>query len=144
MLFSAGVDTSSVTMHWSVGLMAEFPEIQAKVAAEVDKVVGRDRLPSLNDRENLPYTLATLYEVMRFSSVVPLALPHATSQDVNIGQLFVKIKEKEIIRLVCIYPRISILHLHPIYKSVIPDLCYFSKGWELDRAVIPDHCQKLC
>ncbi|KAJ8045773.1 Steroid 17-alpha-hydroxylase/17,20 lyase [Holothuria leucospilota] len=65
-IFSAGTDTSIFTMHWSVGLLVQFPEVQAKVAAELDKVVGRDRLPSLNDRNNLPYTAATLYEVMRW------------------------------------------------------------------------------
>ncbi|KAJ8045775.1 Steroid 17-alpha-hydroxylase/17,20 lyase [Holothuria leucospilota] len=84
-VFGAGTDTSIFTMHWSVGLLVQYPEVQAKVAAEVDKVVGRDRLPSLSDRDNLPYTTATLYEVMRYSTIVPLSVPHATSKEVEIG-----------------------------------------------------------
>ncbi|KAJ8036768.1 Cytochrome P450 1A1 [Holothuria leucospilota] len=84
-VFGAGTDTSIFTMTWAVNLLVQYPEIQAKVAAEVDKVVGRDRLPSLADRENLPYTTATLYEIMRYSSIVPLSVPHATSKDVEIG-----------------------------------------------------------
>ena len=85
-LFPAGTDTSIFTMHWCVGLLVQHPEVQAKVAAELDSVVGRDRLPSLNDRDNLPYTTATLYEVMRYSNLVPLAVPHATSTDVEFGE----------------------------------------------------------
>lgn len=83
----AGTDTSIFTMNWAVNLLVQYPEIQVKVAAEVDKVVGRDRLPSLTDRESLPYTTATLYEIMRYSSIVPLSVPHATSKDVEIGEL---------------------------------------------------------
>ncbi|PIK61725.1 putative steroid 17-alpha-hydroxylase/17,20 lyase [Apostichopus japonicus] len=84
-VFSAGTDTSIFTMHWCVGLMVQYPEVQAKVAEEVDRVVGRDRLPSLNDREELVYTTATLYEVMRYSTIAPLAVPHSTSTDVEFG-----------------------------------------------------------
>ena len=83
---SAGTDTSIFTMQWCVGLLVEHPEIQEKVAQEVDRIVGRDRLPSLDDREKLTYTTATLYEVMRYSTIVPLAVPHATSTDVQIGK----------------------------------------------------------
>ncbi|KAJ8046069.1 Cytochrome P450 1A1 [Holothuria leucospilota] len=83
---TSGTDTSIFTMHWSVGLLVQYPEVQAKVAAEVDRVVGRDRLPCLNDRDNLPYTTATLYEVMRYSSIAPVSVPHATSKEVQIGE----------------------------------------------------------
>ncbi|XP_071814401.1 steroid 17-alpha-hydroxylase/17,20 lyase-like [Apostichopus japonicus] len=84
-IFGAGTDTSIFTLQWCTGLMVQYPEVQAKVAAEVDRVVGRDRLPSLDDREELVYTTATLYEVMRYSTLVPLAVPHATSADVELG-----------------------------------------------------------
>lgn len=84
-IFGAGTDTSVFTLQWCVGLLIEHPEVQEKVAQEVDRIVGRDRLPSLNDREKLTYTTATLYEVMRYSTIVPLAVPHATSCDVQIG-----------------------------------------------------------
>ncbi|PIK57696.1 putative cytochrome P450 2F3-like [Apostichopus japonicus] len=72
-------------MHWCVMLLCQYPDIQKKVGEEVDRIVGRDRLPSLDDREKLPYTTATLYEVMRFGSILPMSVPHATSKDVEIG-----------------------------------------------------------
>ncbi|KAJ8049057.1 Steroid 17-alpha-hydroxylase/17,20 lyase [Holothuria leucospilota] len=83
--FLSGIDSAILTLLWCIGLLVQHPNVQAKVAAEVDKVVGRDRLPCLNDRDNLPYSTATLFEVMRYSSIAPLSLPHATSKEVQIG-----------------------------------------------------------
>ena len=42
------------------------PEIQAKAQAELDRVVGRDRLPSLADRQTLPYITAIYREGIRY------------------------------------------------------------------------------
>ena len=47
------------------------PEVAKKAQAEVDAVVGLDRLPSFADREKLPYINALVLEVMRWHSVVP-------------------------------------------------------------------------
>ncbi|XP_072044850.1 cytochrome P450 2D10-like [Amphiura filiformis] len=62
--------------------MAEYPDIQKKVAMEIEEVVGHERLCSLEDRGRLPYTEATTMEVLRFSSISPLGVPHATTCDV--------------------------------------------------------------
>ena len=53
-------------------------EIWAKVQAEVSGVVEADRLPCMEDMPQLPYTRATIYEVMRRSTVVPLGTTHRT------------------------------------------------------------------
>ncbi|CAG0908840.1 unnamed protein product, partial [Darwinula stevensoni] len=50
-LFLAGSETTSNTIRWCVLFLLCHPEIQEKLQAEVDDVVGRDRLPSLNDRD---------------------------------------------------------------------------------------------
>ena len=77
-LFSAGVETLKTSLLWSVVYMLHNPEVLAKVQAELDSIVGPDRLPEMADMERLPYTRATLYEVMRRSSVVPMGTTHAT------------------------------------------------------------------
>ena len=51
--------------------MALFPDVLKKAQAEIDAVVGNDRLPSFADRDHLPYTNALAKEVLRFNSVVP-------------------------------------------------------------------------
>jgi len=61
--------------------LAQHPEIQAKARAEIDSVVGRDRLPTFEDRERLPYLAALTKEIMRCHPVVPMCLPHATLED---------------------------------------------------------------
>jgi len=43
--------------------MTAFPEVQKKAQEELDRVVGSDRLPTLEDLENLPYVDALLKEV---------------------------------------------------------------------------------
>lgn len=45
--------------------MVMFPEGQKKAQAELDKVVGRDRLPKIADRASLPYVEALFKEVLR-------------------------------------------------------------------------------
>ena len=41
------------------------PEIQQKAQAEVDRVVGTDRLPDFSDEPALPYVTALVREVLR-------------------------------------------------------------------------------
>lgn len=52
--------------------MTLHPEIQKKAQAEIDSVVGNDRLPSLSDRGSLPYTEAIVLELLRWNPVTPL------------------------------------------------------------------------
>jgi cytochrome P450 len=51
--------------------MALFPEALKKAQAEIDAVIGNERLPSFADRDQLPYTNALAKEVLRWNSVVP-------------------------------------------------------------------------
>jgi cytochrome P450 len=67
------------------------PDIQAKAQAEIDAVVGNDRLPVLSDRSQLPYVEALLKEVHRWSAVGPLGVPHKVKEDdVHAGYLIPK------------------------------------------------------
>ena len=51
--------------------MTCFPGVQKKAQAEIDVVVGPDRLPSFADRDSLPYIDALVKEVFRWNAVVP-------------------------------------------------------------------------
>jgi cytochrome P450 len=52
--------------------MVLHPEVQAKAQAEIDRVVGKDRLPDFDDRPALPYLEAIMRETLRWYPVVPL------------------------------------------------------------------------
>ena len=52
--------------------MALYPEVQKKAQAEIDAVVGPNRLPDFEDRPSLPYINAIVKESSRWHLVVPL------------------------------------------------------------------------
>ncbi|KAM5368098.1 hypothetical protein ACJZ2D_009702 [Fusarium nematophilum] len=79
-LYTAGADTTVSSIACFFLAMTAYPEAQRKAQEEIDRVVGQDRLPSLSDRENLPYVDAVVKEALRWHPVAPMALPHASSQ----------------------------------------------------------------
>jgi cytochrome P450 len=48
------------------------PEAQGKAQAEIDDVIGKGILPSLEDESRLPYVNALIKEVLRYAPVAPL------------------------------------------------------------------------
>ena len=79
-IFSAGVETLKTTLQWAILFMIHNPDIRKKVQEEISSVVDGDRLPCMDDMPHLPYTRATLYEVMRRSTVVPMGTTHAAER----------------------------------------------------------------
>jgi cytochrome P450 len=63
-LFVAGHETTAVTLMWAFKLLAEHPDVQAKLFEEVDRVLG-GRVPTLADLPNLPYTEMVMKETLR-------------------------------------------------------------------------------
>ena len=61
--------------------MLVHPEYQKRAQAELDKVIGSSRLPTVEDIADLPYIEAILREVLRWKPVTPLALPHTTASN---------------------------------------------------------------
>ncbi|KAF5368991.1 hypothetical protein D9758_002839 [Tetrapyrgos nigripes] len=80
-LYAAGQETTASTIHWFLFSMLLYPEIQQRAQEELDKVVGRSRLPSFNDLTHLPYIQAILRETLRLRPPLPVGVPHAVSED---------------------------------------------------------------
>ncbi|KAI6003412.1 cytochrome P450 [Pisolithus marmoratus] len=78
-LYLAGAETSAAALKTIVLIMILYPDVQDKVHAELDTVVGRGTLPTFADRPRLPYLQAVLYEAMRWNPPSPLGLPHVTT-----------------------------------------------------------------
>ena len=63
--------------------MVTHPIVQRKAQAELDRVIGSNRLPSFQDHDSLPYTRAVMKECLRWHSVLPLGVPHAATEDIE-------------------------------------------------------------
>lgn len=79
-LFSAGMETIKSSLLWSILFMLHYPDSMKAVREELDEVVGRDRLPRLEDMPYLPVTESTILEVLRRSSIVPMGTTHAPTR----------------------------------------------------------------
>ena len=75
-LFLAGSETTSTSLTWAALYMVRYPEIQTRVQQELDQVVGLDRLPSMKDKTDLPYTEAVIMEIQRHANIVPMGVAH--------------------------------------------------------------------
>ncbi|XP_073530067.1 cytochrome P450 2K1-like [Phyllobates terribilis] len=117
-LFSAGMETTSITLRWGLLLMMKYPEIQKKVQSEIERVIGLSE-PQVIHRKDMPYTDAVIHEIQRFGNIVPSNLPHATTQDVNFRGYFL--------------PKGT--HVMPLLTSVLYDKDHFIKANEF----YPEH-----
>ena len=55
-LFAVGAETTCIALSWGILYMLRYPKVQEKVQKELDTVVGKDRLPHMEDKPHLPYT----------------------------------------------------------------------------------------
>lgn len=84
-LFGAGHETTAVTLTWALYALSQYPDSEARLHAEIDRVLGQRRA-TLADLPNLPYTEMVIKETLRFfppawgttrQSVAPVQLgPH--------------------------------------------------------------------
>jgi cytochrome P450 len=95
----AGTETSSNTVEWAIAELIHHPEYAKKLYAELDKVVGRERVVDETDIPNLPYLNAVVKETFRMHPPAPLNLPHKSLEDTTVAgfdlpantQLFINI-----------------------------------------------------
>lgn len=79
-LFGAASDTTVITLTAFALAMVLFPEAQHKAQEEIDRVVGKGRLPTFSDREELPYINAMIKETTRWWPMAPMGFPHTATE----------------------------------------------------------------
>ncbi|KAL2133003.1 hypothetical protein VTI74DRAFT_3041 [Chaetomium olivicolor] len=81
-LLEAGSDTTSSTLYAFVQAMLLYPEVQKKAQEEIDRAVGLNRLPTMDDERDLQYVRCIVKETLRWMPTAILgAVPHAVTQD---------------------------------------------------------------
>ncbi|KAH7880595.1 cytochrome P450 2 Le.CYP2 [Lentinula edodes] len=81
MSFIGAIDTTMSSISSFILVMCLHPNAQTKGQEEIDRVIGKDRLPTFEDRRHLPYVEAIYREVMRLHPPVPLGFPHISMED---------------------------------------------------------------
>ncbi|KAF9022878.1 cytochrome P450 [Hymenopellis radicata] len=91
--------------------MVNHPEVQQRAQAELDTVVGRQRLPDFNDRPQLPFLQALILESFRWRPVTPLSIAHASKGDDVYNGYFIPAGS-------IIFPNVwAIMHDKEMYKD---------------------------
>ena len=84
---TAGFDTTQTLLRWLILYMIAYPDVQSCVQKEIDDTVGCNRKVGLIDKPKLNYTMATISETMRITSMTPFALPHLVTEETELTGL---------------------------------------------------------
>jgi len=76
-----GVGTIQGSVISLLAFLGSYPEVQKKLQKEADEVLG-SRPPTIRDKENMHYTQATLFELMRMNR--GSGFPHKTMKDTSL------------------------------------------------------------
>ncbi|KAG0698338.1 cytochrome P450 [Suillus ampliporus] len=88
--FGAGIETTAGTLSTFFLAMLHFPHVMRKAQAELDNVIGADRIPEFHDKESLPYINALVNETLRWRPVAVLGgTPHAVTQEDEYQGMFI-------------------------------------------------------
>jgi cytochrome P450 len=80
-IVEAGSSTTSDELFGFLMAMCTHPEVQQKAQAELDAVVGPERLPTIEDMDRLPYIRGCVKETLRWMPTTALLVPHSPIQD---------------------------------------------------------------
>ena len=82
-MLGGGFDTLAAALSWSLLYLIDQPNIMLKCRQEITAFTSKKPL-RIDDQRSLPYFLATIYDILRLSSIAPLGLPRCTTEDVKI------------------------------------------------------------
>ncbi|TFK20516.1 cytochrome P450 [Coprinopsis marcescibilis] len=87
--YLAGIDSTVTAATGLILALSKYPRVQQKGLEEIEAVVGTGRLPTLHDRDSLPYIQAMVRELTRWHVVTPLAVPHVSTVDTEYRGYFI-------------------------------------------------------
>ncbi|EJD01825.1 cytochrome P450 [Fomitiporia mediterranea MF3/22] len=88
-LYSAAADTTVAALYTFFLAMLLYPDVQKRAQEELDRVLGKDTLPTFNDRPNLPYVNAVIKESLRWQPATPVAPAHTADEDDEYNGYFI-------------------------------------------------------
>lgn len=89
-LIAGGTDTTATTLRWLLLALANHLEIQKELQEDIDSVIPRDQFPTMQDEIKLPYVQATILELYRWRTLLPMGVPRQASSDSFLDGLFIR------------------------------------------------------
>ena len=126
-IIAAAHETMRTTLANTFAILLTHPHVAKKIQEEIDQRVGSSRMPNDSDKEHMHYTMATIYEVLRYTSPAGLSIPHRASKDQNFEGYFV--------------PKDSVLIPNHWYMHHDPKL--WDEPWEFKPERFLDDSEKL-
>ncbi|KAJ8507981.1 hypothetical protein ONZ45_g9708 [Pleurotus djamor] len=80
-LYLAGSDTIGTQILCFIQALVLHPGVQHRAQEELDRVVGKSRMPTLDDFDELPYIQAVVKEILRWRPALPLGVIHSVERD---------------------------------------------------------------
>ncbi len=84
----AGMGTTTALLTNLLGILVNHPHIQDRAYAQINEIIGQ-RTPTIEDRPNIPFVEAIILEALRYTSFVPLLIPHYSSCSSKLAGYFI-------------------------------------------------------
>jgi cytochrome P450 len=82
---NAGADTTATMFHWIMAYLVKYPRVQAKLFAEISRVVeqGAEEVKE-DDLQRIPYLKAVILECLRMHPPNASLVPHTNTEDMEL------------------------------------------------------------
>ncbi|KAI9270805.1 cytochrome P450 [Phascolomyces articulosus] len=89
-MVNAGTDMTALTLSWAFVILSHRKDLQKIIQEEIDSFVAtHGRLPTYDERENLPHMISIQKECMRYRSTNHFTLAHESTADIEYNGYFI-------------------------------------------------------
>ncbi|XP_011146829.1 probable cytochrome P450 305a1 [Harpegnathos saltator] len=116
--FIAGTNNTTAALDFLFFHMVKYQDVQNKLHEEIDRVIGSNRLPNLEDKLNMPFTEAVIIECQRIWSIFPIIGPRRVLADTTLEGYTIP---KNVIVLMNVFAHNMDPELYPDPESFKPE-----------------------
>ena len=88
-MVSGGIDTLANTLIWTIGTLAQRPDVQVAAYDAIVNVYGTEDWGDVEHENPVPYIMALIRESLRFFTVLRMSLPRAAWRDIEYKGFFI-------------------------------------------------------
>jgi trans-cinnamate 4-monooxygenase len=92
----AAIETTLWSMEWAIAELVNHPKVQTKIRDEISEVLKGEQVTESN-LNKLPYLQATLKEILRLHTPIPLLVPHMNLEEAKLGEYTIPKESKVVV-----------------------------------------------